>query len=157
MVLKYIVTLTPEERLTLEQLLAKGKASARKLTRARILLKVDAGPCGLPSTDEEVADALGTSPSTVFRLRERFVTEGFEAALEQRPSSRVYERRLDGTAEAQLIAIACSPAPEGRATWTLQLLADRLVELGVVESISYETVRTTLKKTSSSRGGRSNG
>jgi len=155
--LKYTVTLSAEERLTLEDTLAKAKASARKMMRARILLMVDAGPFGLPSSDEEVVEGLGTSPSTVLRARERFVTEGFEAALEDKKSRRVQPRRLDGTAEAHLVALACSPAPEGHAKWTLRLFADRLVELDVVDSVSRETVRRTLKKTNSSRGRTSNG
>jgi hypothetical protein len=157
MALRYIVTLTKDERETLEQVLAKGKAAARKLTRARMLLKVDVGEHGPGWSDEEVVDVLDTSASTILRLRRRFVEDGFEAALEDKPSERVYERRLDGTAEAHLVALACSRPPEGRATWTLQLLADRLVELDLVDSVSYETVRRTLKKTSSSRGRRSDG
>jgi homeodomain-containing protein len=152
MATKYIVTLTSDERTTLDRLLTAGKAPARKLTRARILLKLDAGEHGPAWTDEEVIDALDTSASTVLRLRRRFIEQGFEAALDDTPSERVYERRLDGAAEARLVALACSTPPEGRATWTLQLLADRLVELHVVDTISDETVRRALKKTSSSRG-----
>lgn len=157
MALRYTVTLTKDERETLEGLLAKGKAAARKLTRARILLKADSGEHGLGWTDDEIVDALDVSASTILRLRRRFVEEGFEAALEDKPSARVYARRLDGAAEAHLVALACSSPPDGRATWTLQLLADRLVELDVVDSVSYETVRRTLKKTSSSRGRQSDG
>ena len=157
MALRYIVTLTKDERETLEQVLAKGKVAARKLTRARILLKVDVGEYGPGWSDEEVVDARDTSASTILRLRRRFVEQGFEAALEDKPSDRVYQRRIDGAAEAHLVALACSRPPAGRATWTLQLLADRLVELDVVEAVSYETVRRTLKKTSSSRGRLSDG
>jgi transposase len=157
MALRYTVTLTKDERETLEALLTKGKAAARKLTRARILLKVDSGEHGPGWSDEEVVDALDTSASTILRLRRRFVEDGFEVALEDKPSARIYARRLDGTAEAHLVALACSRPPDGRATWTLQLLADRLVELDLVEAVSYETVRRTLKKTSSSRGRQSAG
>ena len=157
MALRYTVTLTKDERETLEGVLARGKAAARKLTRARILLKVDCGEHGPGWNDEEVVDALDTSASTILRLRRRFVEDGFEAALEDKPSARVYAHRLDGAAEAHLVALACSRPPEGRATWTLQLLADRLVELDVVEAVSDETVRRTLKKTSSSRGRQNDG
>ena len=152
MALKYIVTLTKEERETLEQLLAKGKAAARKLTRARILLKVDVGEHGPAWSEQEIVDALDCSPSTIGRVRERFVLEGFEAALEHKRPDRVYVRRLDGEGEARLVTITCSKAPEGRNRWTMRMLADRLVELGVVGRISHETVRLTLKKTNSSRG-----
>jgi len=152
MALKYTVTLTKEERESLEQLLTKGKAAARKLTRARILLKVDAGPFGPAWSEAEVVDALDVSASTVYRVRERFVTEGFEAALEHKKPNRVYERRLDGKAEARLIQLACSTAPKGHKRWTLRLLADRMVELGYVERVSRQTIHETLKKTSSSRG-----
>jgi transposase len=152
MALKYIVTLTKEERDSLEQLLAKGKAAARKLTRARILLKIDAGEHGPAWSEEEVVDALDCSPSTVYRVRERFVLEGMEAALEHKRPDRVYVRRLDGDGEAKLVTLACSKAPEGTNRWTMKMLADRLVELGVVGRISSECVRLTLKKTNSSHG-----
>jgi hypothetical protein len=157
MALRYTVTLTKDERETLEGLLAKGKAAARKLTRARVLLKVDTGEYGPGWSDDEVVNALDTSASTILRLRRRFVEDGFASALEDKPSDRIYAHRLDGTAEAHLVALACSRPPEGRATWTLQLLADRLVELDIVEAVSSETVRRTLKKTSSSRGRRNDG
>jgi hypothetical protein len=152
MATKYIVTLTADERHSLEQLIRSGTAVARKLTRARILLKIDCGEHGPAWSDDEVSDALDTSPSTILRLRRRFIEQGFDAALDDRRADRVYDRKLDGAAEAHLVAIACSEPPSGRAAWTLQLLADRLVELSVVDSISDETVRRALKKTSSSRG-----
>ncbi len=152
MALKYTVTLTKDERDSLEQLLTKGKSAARKLTRARILLKIDAGTYGPAWSEDEVVDALDCSSSTVYRVRERFVLEGFEPALEHKRSDRVYVRSLDGEGEARLITLACSKAPEGRNRWTMKMLADRLVELGVVGRISSETVRLTLKKTNSSRG-----
>ncbi len=157
MATKYIVTLTADERRTLEQLLSRGTAIARKLTRVRILLKIDCGEHGPGWTDDEVVDALDTSPSTILRLRRRFIEQGFDAALDDKRAERVYDRKLDGAAEAHLVAIACSEPPEGRAAWTLQLLADRLVELSVVDQISDETVRRALKKTSSSRGRAGNG
>jgi transposase len=154
---KYIVTLTADERHHLENLISSGKHSARSITRARILLKTDCGPKGPGEDDEEIVAALDTSLSTVHRVRERFVTESLDAAVNTRSPKRVYERRLDGTQEAQLIALACSAPPEGRGRWTMQLLASRLVELGYVERVSKETVRTTLKKTRSSRGSKSSG
>ena len=152
MALKYIVTLAQEERDWLEQLLAKGKAAARKLTHARILLKADASERGPAWRDEDIVNALDCGAATVSRVRERFVMEGFEAALEPKRPERVYERRLDGKGEAQLVTIACSQPPDGRTRWTMRLLADRLVDLGVVDRISSETVRLALKKTNSSRG-----
>ena len=152
MALKYRVTLAQEERDGLEQLLAKGQAAARKLTHARILLKADASEGGPGWRDEDIVHALDCSAATVYRVRERFVTEGVVASLDPKPPARVYPRRLDGKGEAQLVTLACSQPPEGRTHWTLRLLADRLVDLGVVDQISSETVRLTLKKTNSSRG-----
>ena|SRR5579884_1621237 len=149
---RYRVQLADEERGYLEALLRVGKAAARTLTHARILLKADEGPAGPNWTDEEIAAALEVNCSTVERVRQRCVEEGFEAALRPRPSRHVHPRKLDGAQEAQLVALACSPAPNGRDRWTLQLLADQLVDLQVVGSISYESVRRTLKKTRSSRG-----
>jgi transposase len=142
---KYLVTLTDAEREELRQLLRSGKHSTRKLTRARVLLKA-ADHC----TDEQIVTALGVSRATVERLRESFVERGLGALHERpRPGKR---RALDAKAEARLMAEACSDAPEGRTRWTMQLLADRLVELRVVETVSDETVRRALKKTDSSRG-----
>jgi transposase len=138
---KYIVTLTGEEREELHGLLQKGTVGARKLNRAHILLLADDG-----EWDEEIAAVLHTSLSTVQRTRQRFVEEGFDAALHERrrPGKK---RLLQGRREAFLIALACSDPPRGRKRWTMQLLADRLVELTLVEAISDETVRRTLKKT----------
>lgn len=148
---KYKVTLTADERQTLHDLINTGKAAARKLVHARILLKADASADGLHWPDWRIADALEVAIPTVERVRQRFVEEGFEAALERKkrltPPRSV---KLDGRGEARLIALACSPPPEGRARWTMKLLADQLVELQVVDSISDETVRTVLKKTRSS-------
>jgi transposase len=142
----YRVKLVDEERAYLESLLSAGKAAARTLTHARILLKADEGPVGPKWTDEAIAEALEVNRATVERVRQRCVEEGFDAALRPRPSRQLRLRKLDGAQEAQLVAVACSPPPDGRDRWTLQLLADRLVELTVVDTISYETVRQTLKK-----------
>ena len=150
---RFKVTLTAEERQSLQDLIAAGKAAARKLTHARILLKADASEGGLHWPDWRIADALEVHVATVERVRQRFVEQGFDAALERKhPDKPARPIKLDGRAEAQLIALACSAPPEGRAAWTMQLLADKLVELEVIESISDETVRTTLKKTRSSPG-----
>jgi transposase len=150
---KYLVTLTGEERRSLRELASAGKASALKLTRARILLKADQADAGPAWPDERIADALDVGLSTIARVRQRFVELGLEAALSRKPQERSSRpRKLDGRAEARLIAVACSSPPQGRKEWTMRLLADRLVELEVVESISDETVRRVLKKTNSSRG-----
>jgi len=145
---RYIVTLTAEERCALQALTAAGKASARKLTHARILLKADRGPEGPGCNDEEITEGLEVGHATVERVREQFVEEGLEAALTRRKPRREYHRKLDGDAEAHLIALACSEAPEGRTRWTLRLLAARMVVLEYVDTVSHETVRRTLKKTS---------
>ena len=148
----YLVTLTAEERSFLKGLLAKGKASALKQLHARLLLKADAGPQGEAWRDEQIAQALEIGVRTVERVRQRFVEEGLDAALVRKPQQNRRARRFDGDAEAHLIALACSKPPQGRARWTLQLLADRMVELKFVDGVSNETVRQTLKKTNSSRG-----
>ena len=149
---KYIVTLTEPERQVLQAMLSRGKAAARKLAHARILLKADASE-GRPAwSDDEIAEGLEVGRATVERVRKEFVEEGFEAALERRRSRRQYQRKLDGDGEAHLIALACSPAPEGRSRWTLRLLADRMVALEQVDHLSYETVRGVLKKTNLSLG-----
>lgn len=150
---KYVVDLTEDERGSLKQLISRGTAPARMLNRARILLKADVGEHsgGGALSDDAIAGMLETSAATVGRVRTRYWRQGLEAALERSAPDRVYERSLDGRAEARLIALACSQAPEGRERWSLRLLADRAVELGVVQSVSHETVRKTLKKTTSSR------
>jgi hypothetical protein len=148
----YRVKLTPEERAQLHELVSKGKAAARTLTHARILLKADEGDAGPCLSDDEIALDLDVNRSAVERVRVRCVEDGFEAALRPRPSRQLHPRKLDGVQEAHLVALACSPAPKGRARWSLRLLADKLVELEVVDDISYETVRQTLKKTNSSPG-----
>ena len=146
---KYVVRLTQEERTQLETLVRSGRAHARKLLYARILLKADAdGPDRW--TDERIADALEVSTATVARERRRFCEEGLEVALMPRKPGRPRRRVLDGRVEAHLVALSCSDPPEGRERWSLRLLADRMVELGHADELSYETVRRTLKKTNSS-------
>ncbi len=149
---RYRVTLTEAERQDLQTLVSTGKAAARKLVRARILLLADQADGGPAKADPQIVEALGCGRATVERVRQQFVEEGLVEALTPRPTTRTYERRLDGQAEAQLVAMACGAPPEGRARWTLRLLADRLVALGHVEAVAHETVRQTLKKTISSRG-----
>jgi len=148
---KYIVRLTTEEQTYLSQMIRSGKAAARALLHARILLKADSGLEAPAWSDEAVGEALEVHATTVARVRQRFMEQGLEAALRPLPTTRRYERKLDGQAEAHLIALACGPVPEGQAKWTLRLLADKLVELRHVSSISHETVRQTLKKTHYSR------
>jgi len=148
----YVVTLTAEERSLLQGLVAKGKVAARKRLHAQILLKADAGPAGDGWKDQRIVEAFDVGSRTVERLRQRFVEQGLDAALNRKPQINRVARKIDGRAEAHLIAIACSKPPEGRNRWTLRLLADRLVELELVDSLSTETVRRTLKKTKSSRG-----
>jgi transposase len=150
---KYKVTLTAEERLALQALVTKGKAAAKKLMHARILLKADAAAEGPAWTDDQIAEAVAVNRRTIEHVRQRFVEQGLEAALVRKKQDRPSrERKLDGAGEARLITLACSKPPLGRAAWTLRLLADRLVELQIVASISTETVRQVLKKTNSSRG-----
>jgi transposase len=148
---KYPVILSDTERDDLKRLIASGTAPARKLTHARILLKADESAQGAGLVDEKVADAVEVSQPTVARVRRQYFEEGLEAALNRRPPKREYHRKLDGEQEAHLVALACSQPPEGHARWSLRMLADRLVELEIVEEISYQTVRRTLKKTPSSR------
>ena len=149
---RHIVVLSEEERARLHTMIGRGVAPAGSLTHARILLKANQGEAGPGWTDAAIAVAVEVNPATVARIRQRYVTGGLEAALHRKPPAREYHRRLDGQQEAHLVALACSPPPEGRKRWTLRLLADRLVELEVIESVSYETVRQTLKQTGSSRG-----
>lgn len=145
---RYVVTLTFAEREELEALVRSGRRSARSITRARILLLTDQGAGGPGWEDRRVAEALGCGHRTVERIRERFVTEGLDAALTAKARANPpRERVFDGAAEARLVALACSAAPDGRRAWTLRMLADKLVELEVVEAASHETVRRTLKKT----------
>ena len=149
---KYRVTLTAEERRSLEQLVSAGKAAARKLVHARVLLLADTSP-GMSRTDDDIVAAVATGPRTIARVRQRFVTEGFAAALDHRPQPpRPDKIKIKGDVEQQLIRLACSDPPEGRCHWTLSLLADELVALGLAGSVSTETVRQALKKTTSTRG-----
>ena len=147
---KYIVRLTADERTLLENLISKGKAAAYKIKHANILLKVDAS--GPEWSDEETAEAFGCHGNTVRNVRQRFVEQGLDSALERKKQERPSrEKILDGDKEAHLIAVSCIEPPEGRARWTLELLADRLVELEIVDSISPATVCRTLKKTNCGR------
>jgi len=150
---KYRVTPTTEGRQHLSDLIAIGKAAALKLAHARVLLQADSAPGGPAWTDPRIAEAVEISVATVERVRRRFVEPGLDAALGRKKQDRPSRtRKRDGRAEARLIALACSAPPEGRAEWTMRLLADRLVELGIGDAVSDETVRRTLKKTRSSRG-----
>jgi transposase len=151
----YVVQLSIGERDQLEELVKKGKRekgqrpSALKLARARILLKADQAEGAPAYTDAEIAEALDVSPKTVFNIRQKWVELGLEQTLERRPQQNPSRQpKLDGKAEAKLIACSCGPAPEGRSKWTLRLLADKAVELGLADSLTHETVRQVLKKTS---------
>ena len=139
-------------RARLHTMIGRGIAPASALTHARILLKANQGEAGPGWTDAAIAVAVEVNPATVARVRMRYVAAGLDAAVYRKPPAREYRRRLDGEQEAHLVALACSAPPEGRKRWTLRLLAERLVELELVESVSYETVRQALKQTSSSRG-----
>ena len=143
---KYVVRLSASERETLEELVNKGKVAAAKRQRAHMLLKADANAEGPAWTDTQIAEALDVSVATIHRTRQAYVMQGLEVALaRQRPTGRQF-RKLDGAQEAQLAALACSPAPEGHARWTLTLLADKMVTMDIVEALGRETVRRTLKK-----------
>ena len=148
---KYSVFLSDKERKYLGKLVNTGTDKARKLTRARILLLADESPCGLSNKDKEIMDSLGVCARTVAATRERFVEEGIQGALNEKPRSG-RPREFTGREEAKLTLIACSDPPEGRNRWSVRLLADKLVELEVVDSISRESVRKYLKKGMSSRG-----
>ena len=138
---KHVVNLTQEEQEGLQKLVTSGRTAARTLTRARILLKTASG-----DNDETIAQALDVALSTIYRVRQRCVEEGVEAAITARRPRRDYRRKLDGEQEAHLIALTCSQPPEGYARWSLRLLANRIVQLGYADSVSHETVRGTLKK-----------
>lgn len=149
---RYRVTLTLEERQELQKLVSVGKSAARKLMRARVLLLANQAEDGPAKADPEIVEALACGRATVERIRKQFVEEGLEAVFQPKPSTRVYERKMDGRTEARLIALTCGAPPAGRSRWMLRLLGDRMVGLGYVESLSHETVRRTLKKTNSSLG-----
>lgn len=155
---KYLVTLTPDERQRLTDLVSAGKRSALTITRARVLLKADQADGGPAWPDNRIAQALDCGLRTIERIRQRFVERGLDQALGRKPQDRPSrERTFDGAAEARLIALACSPPPDGRVRWTMKLLADKWVEREVFDSVSDETVRRLLKKTNSSRTARSSG
>ena len=155
---KHIICLSQEQSQALQHLVKAGKAPARHILHAQILLKVDASPAGQNWSNEQIQEAFGAVESTVWRVRTRFLAEGLPAAVARRAQpERPEKRKLAGEQEAHLIALACQNPPDGRERWTLRLLADKLVELEVVSSVSHETVRTTLKKTNSSPGKSRNG
>ncbi|MGI8624735.1 MAG: helix-turn-helix domain-containing protein [Solirubrobacteraceae bacterium] len=149
---QHLVRLTTAERRDLERMIGRGRAPARQLARARILLKADRGVRGRRLTDRQIADAVAVAPRTVARVRAEFAGGGVERALRRQPPRRVYPRKLDGAAEAVLVELACGPAPDGRSRWSLRLLGDALVRLEIVEAVAPNTIRATLKKTSSSLG-----
>lgn len=149
---KYKVTLTQNEREELLTITKGGKHSSKKVIRSLILLNCDEGKFSEKVNNEDVAKVLKVGPRTIDRLKKKFVEEGFEAALENRPTTRVYKRKADGDVEAHLVALSCSKAPKGFTRWSLRLLADKMVELEFVDNISHETVRRVLKKTNLSPG-----
>jgi transposase len=152
----YRVTLTPQERTQLQELTSKGKAAASQIINALILLSCDRSQAaqeqGPRQTSVQIAQMLGVSERKIDNLKRRFVQQGLDEALARKRTEREYTRKIDGELEARLIALSCGPAPEGRARWTLKLLAQRVVELDYVDTLSAETVRRTLKKTNSSHG-----
>jgi len=154
---KYIVTLTAEERERLRHLVRAGSASARVQTHARILLKTDTSAGRRPWSDRALGRALDVCENTIRRTRERFIEHGLDRALYSQKSQRHYPHKIDGAAEAHLVALACSHPPEGFARWSMRLLAARLIELEVVVGVSHETVRQALKKTRSSHGSSASG
>ena len=145
---KYKVTLSQGEREELLSITKGGTHTSKKVIHALILLNCDEGAFSDKITNEEVARVLKIGDRTIDRLKKKFVEEGYEALLENRPTTRVYDRKADGDVEAHLVALSCSKAPEGFSRWSLRLLADKMVELQYVDGISYETVRRVLKKTS---------
>lgn len=155
---KYIVTLTEDERKTLSDLSSKGTQKSQKVLNALILLACDEGEHQIEgSTHEEMARVLHISMRKIDRVKRRFVKDGIDAALDRKKGNRIYSRKSDGDFEAHLIALSCSEPPEGFARWSLRLLADKVVELDYIESISHETVRQVLKKTKSSPGNTKDG
>ena len=154
---KYVVRLSADERRIVENLVTRGRVAKATRQRALVLLRADEGEAGPGASDEQIAELVGMSLSTVHRTRQRLVEEGLEATLHRKPAANRQYRKLDGAQEAQLVVLACSAPPAGRVSWTMQMLADRLVELQVVDSIGQETVRTTLKKTLCNLGARNNG
>jgi transposase len=150
---RYKVTLTPHERAQLEAVMSKGKHSSLQFRNACILLNCDEGEHGQKVSNEQIAQILQITTKTVERLKQRFIEEGFEACMDRKPYPEVKEIKTDGDFEAHLLAMSCSKAPDGYTRWSLRMLADKMVELAHVESVSHETVRQVLKKTKLSRGG----
>lgn len=147
---QYVVELTSKERSQLQQIISKGNTSGYRIKYAHILLKADQGKGGPGWSDPKIAEAFGCNLSTVYRLRKRLVENGFDAVLQHGNTGKRKQRKLDGKAEAHLIALACSQPPEGRQRWTVRLLANELVALGIVDSCGKTTVHETLKKMNSS-------
>jgi hypothetical protein len=143
---RYKVTLTQQEREELMSIINKGKHTSHKFRTAYVLLNCDEGPYSQKVTNEQICEVLKIGMRTIDRIKKRFVEEGFERCLERKPPERVYERKADGEVEARLVALSCSEPPEGFARWSLRLLADKMIELNYVDSISHETVRSLLKK-----------
>ena len=155
---KYVVTLTKDERETLNNLVSKGKHQSQKILNALILLDCDTGEFQVGrSTNEEISRVLNISMKKIDRVKKRFVEEGFDLALDKRKADRIYEKKAAGEFEAHLIALSCSEPPEGFSRWSLRLLADKAVELNYIDSISHEAVRRILKKMNSSLGGKKDG
>jgi len=155
---RYTVTLTEDERKSLQELSSKGKHNSQQILNALILLNCDKSEWNINcSTNEEISRVLNISMRKIDRVKKRFVEEGLEVALDGKESDRIYSKKVDGDAEAHLVALSCSQPPEGFARWSLRLLADKAVELGYFEDISHETVRRTLKKTKSNPGKRKDG
>jgi transposase len=155
---KYIVTLTEDERKILGDLVSKGRHKSQKILNALILLDCDVGEFqGSRSTNEEIARVLNISMKKIDRVKKRFVEEGFDFALDRRKGNRVYARKTDGDFEAHLVALSCSEPPEGFSRWSLRLLADKVIELDYIDTISHEAIRRILKKTKSNLGGKRDG
>ncbi len=156
--IKYRLSLTPDEREEIEAVVARGKHNSQKVINALILLNCDENaPKSRTMREQDIADILQVSAMKIYRVKQRFVDEGLEVALNGHKGQRVYERKADGDFEAHLVALSCSEPPPGHVRWSLRLLADKLVELEYVDSVSYETVRRVLKKTNSSLGKRTAG
>ena len=156
--IKYRLSLTPDEREELKAVVARGKHNSQKVVNALILLNCDANsPKARTMREQDIADILRVSAMKIYRVKQRFVDEGLDVALNGHKGRRVYERKADGDFEAHLVALSCSDPPPGHVRWSLRLLADKLVELQYVDSVSYETVRRVLKKTNSSLGKRTAG
>lgn len=149
---KYVVTLSQSEQEALERLVKTGNAPARKMTRAWILLKSNNNENGPNWSYEKICQAYNVSEVTVYQVRKAYVEQGLEKTINRKKPERDYKHRLDGEAEAHLIALACSKAPDGQERWTLRLLQDRMIKLDYVDDVSHETIRTTLKKTNLSLG-----